>query len=159
MPTITLTVKYVNPPKPGKKRGSIKDTDDQMFGVFPDKLHLFETGKTYEVEYTSNEVGGVVYNTVKSATPLATSAPRNIPIGNGGSYKETSARDAERMFVCSILNAAVQGQQVEFNHQRVLAAVQFLRGIWQQTFGNEDSASLHVPQNNPVSAGNGNYRQ
>jgi hypothetical protein len=34
MPTMTMTVRYVNPPKPGKQRGSIKGTDDQILGVF-----------------------------------------------------------------------------------------------------------------------------
>jgi hypothetical protein len=28
MPIMTMTVKYVNPPKAGKQRGSIKGTDD-----------------------------------------------------------------------------------------------------------------------------------
>jgi hypothetical protein len=34
MPTMTMTVKYVNPPKAGKQRGSIKGADDQILGVF-----------------------------------------------------------------------------------------------------------------------------
>jgi hypothetical protein len=69
MPTTTMTVRYVNPPKPGKQRGSIKGTDDQILGVFADKLHLFESGATYEIEYSETVSNGVTYRNVKSATP------------------------------------------------------------------------------------------
>ena len=59
MPTMIMTVKYVNPPKAGKQRGSIKGTDDQILGVFADKMHLFEPGSTYEIEYTETVSSGV----------------------------------------------------------------------------------------------------
>lgn len=168
MPTVTLTVKYVNPPKPGKNRGSIKDTDDVIYGVFGDKLHQFEAGKTYDIDYTEQDVNGVTYRTVKSVTPLSSGAPKSsasTPSSGGGSYRETSARDAERMFVCSILNAAIQGQQVEFNRQRVGAAVAMLRGVWQETFGQADGITL-PQQREPApparvangAAMNGNHR-
>jgi hypothetical protein len=68
---MTMTVKYVNPPKAGKQRGSIKGTDDQILGVFADKMHLFEAGATYEIEYTETTSSGVTYRNVKSATAVA----------------------------------------------------------------------------------------
>ena len=32
-------IAYVNPPKPGKKMGSIKTADGEFYNVWPDKLH------------------------------------------------------------------------------------------------------------------------
>jgi hypothetical protein len=34
----------VTPLKAGKQRGSIKGTDDQILGIFADKMHLLEPG-------------------------------------------------------------------------------------------------------------------
>ena len=70
MPTMTMTIKYVNPPKPGKQRGSIKGIDDQIVGVFADKLHLFREGGTYEIDYTETSANGTTYRNVKSATAV-----------------------------------------------------------------------------------------
>jgi hypothetical protein len=57
MPTATVEVAYVNEPKPGKKMGSIKATNGTYYGVWPDKLNLFEPGRTYEIIYTTSESG------------------------------------------------------------------------------------------------------
>lgn len=68
MPTTTMTIAYINPPKPGKQRGSIKGTDGRFLGCFADKFHLFEIGQTYDVEYNEIPMNGTVLKTVKSAT-------------------------------------------------------------------------------------------
>lgn len=57
MAVANVTVKYVNPPRPGKKKGSIKTDADEYIGVWPDKLHLFEPGNSYRIIYTENEYG------------------------------------------------------------------------------------------------------
>jgi hypothetical protein len=110
MPTTTMTVKYVNPPKAGKQRGSIKATDGQILGVFADKLHLFEPGSTYEIEYTETISNGVTYRNVKSATVIA--APADTPTPPAPAtfhgYRETSPTDAKRMFVCANLTALIR---------------------------------------------------
>jgi hypothetical protein len=114
MPTMTMTVKYVNPPKAGKQRGSIKGTDDQILGVFADKMHLFEPGSTYEIEYTETVSSGVTYRNVKSATAIAAPTTSSAPSPTAhNTYRETSANDAKRMFVCANLSALIRAGEVK----------------------------------------------
>ena len=51
MPIAAVTIQYVNPPKEGRKMGSIKTEELGYIGVWPDKLDLFQKGKRYVVEY------------------------------------------------------------------------------------------------------------
>lgn len=139
MPTATITAKYVNPPKEGKKKGSVKTADDQMFGVWADKISHFQVGGIYDIEYTE-ETGqdGKVWKTIKTATKKGESRPT---FGGGGarnSYRETSAKDAERMFVCSILNAAIAAGKVEFSGEKLRFAVNGLRSVWADTFAADE---------------------
>lgn len=53
MPTATITVEYVNQPKPGKKMGSIKGSDGQYYGVWPNDLNQFRQGETVTIEYSA----------------------------------------------------------------------------------------------------------
>jgi hypothetical protein len=137
MPTMTMTVKYVNPPKAGKQRGSIKGTDDQILGVFADKLHLFEPGSTYEIEYTETASNGVTYRNVKSATAVtAPATPAGAAPSNGfNTYRETSANDAKRMFVCANLSALIRAGEVKNDKASLWNATQLLCSLWDHTFG------------------------
>ena len=145
----TVTVKYVNPPKDGKKRGTIKTTDDQFIGVWADKIHLFEVGKTYELEMTETESNGVTYRNVKTVkmveTPPAQVAAAAAAVSGGGTYRETCAKDAERMFTCSILNAFIQAGKVDLNGPQLVNHTLMLRKVWQHTFGQTAEAAAAVP--------------
>lgn len=143
MPSLTMTVKYVNPPTQGKRRGTIKGADNQYLGVFGDKIHLFQAGQTYEIEYTeSTSTDGVTYRNVVTASqvmPAQASKPvADVPVrnnGGGNTYRETCAKDAERMFVCGALNAALHSSQVQPTRQSVGVFVNVLRGVWRDSFG------------------------
>ena len=137
MPTMTMTVKYVNPPKAGKQRGSIKGADDQILGVFADKVHLFEPGSTYDIEYTETVSSGVTYRNVKSATAVAAAAaPANAaPSAAHNTYRETSANDAKRMFVCANLSALIRAGEVKNYKASLWNATQLLCSLWDHTFG------------------------
>lgn len=52
--TAKITVQHVNPPKEGKQYGSIRDTDGNYW---PDKFGDFETDKTYEIKYRTENGG------------------------------------------------------------------------------------------------------
>lgn len=67
----TVTVKFVNQPKDGKKKGSIKTMDGQTYGVWADKLNQFQQGKTYELEYESEEWQGKTYLNAKKWKEVA----------------------------------------------------------------------------------------
>jgi hypothetical protein len=137
MPSMTMTVKYVNPPKAGKQRGSIEGTDDQILGVFADKMHLFEPGSTYEIEFTETTSGGVTYRNVKSATAVAAPAtPAGAAPSNGlNTYREISANDAKRMFVCANLSALIRAGEVKNDKASLWNATQLLCSLWDHTFG------------------------
>lgn len=66
MPQTEITVRYINEPKPGKKMGSIKDTNDNYYGVWPDKLHTYEVGKTYSIAYDEDHSNGRTFRNIKS---------------------------------------------------------------------------------------------
>lgn len=52
-PTADIEIKYVNPPKPGKKFGNVKDVEGGLWLVDPAKLNQFSPGMKCKVEYTS----------------------------------------------------------------------------------------------------------
>lgn len=140
MGTATITVKYVNPPAAGKQKGSVKTADGQYFDVWADKIPNFQPNGVYDITYESREYNGRTYHTIKTANPKG-----SAPAPSGGfqrsgrnSYKETSARDAERMFVCSILKSFVEAGKVQINPNELLHAVNMLRSIWDETFGADD---------------------
>lgn len=152
----TVTVQYVNPPKPGKKSGTIKSIDGQMFGVWPDKLGDFEPGETYEIDFTEKAVGGITYRDVKAVRPAATrtsqrrqaataaspppaqtnghAAPQHG--GSGGQYyRPTAPVDAERMWTCGLLQAFIKTGRLDLNEDMLTQATNILRSTWQATFG------------------------
>lgn len=136
MPNIRMTVKYINDPKPGKVRGSIKGTDDSFLGVHQDKLSQFEVGKTYDIEYTENGE----WKTVTSAREIPIEKPHLVtneakPASSSGTYRETCAKDAERMFVCATLGALIKAGEVKNDKRQLWEATNMLRGLWGATFG------------------------
>jgi hypothetical protein len=149
MPKETITVKYLNPPREGKKRGSIKTTDDRFFGVFPETIHLFNVGGTYEIEYTDGEYANVKPGSVKQVASSAPLVPAVAPppprAGEGGEgealahvrtdyFRQTHPIDAERMFVCSLLNAAIAKGLVTLDRKQLAETTLMLRGLWNYAF-------------------------
>src|SRR5215468_69925 len=138
MPMHRLTIKYVNPPKEGKKRGSIKGTDDSFFLVIPGDLHLFEPGKTYDVVYIQNGE----WKTVQSATAVEASPQRPTPTAApaashdmGGEFnRQTNPIDAQRMFVCANLTAFIAAGKVELDPKSLGDAVNMLKRLWTYAF-------------------------
>jgi hypothetical protein len=140
----TITVQYVNPPKPGKKMGSIKDTTGRYINVWPDKLAQFQPNGTYNVLIEEGSWQGKQTYTLKSMADEAPAPKANgsAPIQEAKPLKpvplaprETSGKDAERMFVCSLMNAGIQAGQINLGEDDLTSTVTSLRFVWQQTFG------------------------
>jgi hypothetical protein len=146
--TATVKVQYVNMPKEGKKKGSIRDSEGDYYGVWADKLHDFQAGETYEITFRENNGYRDVVAVKRAPAPkvaeekpytvVKTADPR--PAANGY-YRPTSPRDAERMFVCSILNAFIQTGRIENDGPALSHAVNTLRAVWGETFGTDDLAA------------------
>jgi hypothetical protein len=116
MPIETITVQYVNEPKPGKKMGSIKATDGRYFGVYPDKLGLYFKGQAATIEYDASEVNGRTFYNVRRKVDAAngSSSASPQPAASQGGTNQRS----EEMFVMGFLNrfydgAGSQGMTVE----------------------------------------------
>ena len=80
-------------------------------------------------------------------TPSQTPPERHAPIPqsqpNGKKmdqqfYRPTAPRDAERMFVCSTLNAFIQTGRINDDVETLTRAVRDLRQVWAETFGIDD---------------------
>jgi hypothetical protein len=144
----TLTVQYVNEPKPGKKLGNIKGIDGQIWFVAPGMLRRFSEGETYKVEYAESHANGVIYRHIKNVyltTPTKALTPATPqPQTNGKKMDQsnwnrpTSPRDSERMFVCSTLNAFIQTGRVNNDVEVLVEYVNALRQVYQRTFGADD---------------------
>lgn len=137
MAQATIKVAYVNPPKPGKKLGSIKDENGNYYGVWPDKLSLFEPGRTYTIEFTEE-------NGFKNFKKLAGS-------GGSSSARGSGALDAkaEEMFVMGFMNRCYQGACSVPSKTELVNGMLALRSAWQFVWDpNTDlpKAAAPVPQ-------------
>lgn len=66
LPTTEITVAYINPPKEGKKMGSVKTADGQFYNVFENMLAQFSKGMKCRVEYEARpKDGGGEWRTIK----------------------------------------------------------------------------------------------
>ena len=142
-----IHVAFVNAPRPGDKKGSLKTKDGVYYGVWADQWSRIEgqvqEGGTYEIEYDESEFKGKTYRNIKTEkgikTILApgTETPDQYK-GNGTFKYATNPTDAERMFVCSIMNAYVAAGKVMMNGTELVHGVKILRSVWQETFGRDE---------------------
>lgn len=139
MKTETIQVKFVNPPKAGKKKGSIKDSNDNIYGAFPNILSQFTAGAAYEVTYSEEDWNGATWKTIKSVKKVADAPAGNGPGPSSSTYRETSSKDAERMWVTAVVRAGIQGGQIQFNDEALTMAVNDARKAWRNTFGKSDA--------------------
>ena len=100
MPSATVTVRYVNPPKDGGKRGSIKTVDDEFYGVWPETFHLFEPGRTYRIEYSEKDIGGRTLRNVRKVM-LAGSPSAPLPSASVPAASK-SITEAEWQLICAL---------------------------------------------------------
>lgn len=134
MQQTTITVQYVNQPRAsGGKKGSVKDSEGRYWGVWADKLDQFKAGQSYDILYETSQWQGKDQHTIKSASARGAAVPATN--GHTTPRQPTAPTDAERMFVCSILNAFIQAGKVDLHQPSVTAAVNMLRDTWQTTFG------------------------
>ena len=106
MPYATVTVRYVNDPKPGKKMGSIKSTDDVYYGAWPNQLRQFESGQTYDIEY--EELG----SGFKKFVRFQDEGQRQEPTKANGARRPGSGDQTEDNACMGLVNRAFHGTGV-----------------------------------------------
>lgn len=141
----TVTVAYVNPPKEGKRKGSIKDSAGVYYGVWTDKLSNFEPGETYEIDYRENngfrDVVAVKraqpkqqqqddrgYTVVRTADPTPKAPPN-------GYYRPTSPEDKASMFRCACVTAAIKSRQVALTRDALASLIQEVNAAYELAAG------------------------
>jgi hypothetical protein len=145
----TITVDRIFPAKAQGKSANIKDTSGLLFGVWPDKLGLFNVGETYEIEFSSKVSNGVTYRDIKTAKMVARSEPPSLQSGatrtasppgapSGQYFRPTSPKDARRMFICSQMNALITSHQVQVSAQGIADSIVMLADAYDATLGRED---------------------
>lgn len=142
----TITVQYVNPPAPGKKRGTIKTTAGETFGVWPDMIGSFQVGNSYDIEIEGKPFNGTTLYNVTDVRPVTKpvavatdgkTSPSSPPSYNP--YRETSPKDGERMFVCATLVALIQAGEVKNDKRQLWETTNMLRGLWGAAFGESNT--------------------
>lgn len=144
--TTTIAVKYVNAPKEGKQRGSIKGTNNEFFGVPANKLSQFEPGMTYDIRYTQDgEWRTVVSGTLIEPERKAEPARKTAAPPAGDTNRATHPTDAERMWVCSLLNAAISARVVDPRDPKALAEITMIyKRLWNYAFvANQSGEPVH----------------
>lgn len=130
MPTATINVQYVNPPKPGKKQGSIKTVDGQFYGVDPTQLGQFREGGTYTVEYDTHVYQGKEYKTFRRMDGVL---PLPAPVQTG----RPAHTQAVEMFVMGVIGRAMQGVGTLPDREILTTWVRTLRRAWTDGFAAE----------------------
>lgn len=124
MNAATIDVRFVDRPKEGKKQGTIKAADGSLYGVWLDKIGLFQPGKRYEIEFTERDYQGKVYRTITkcrlSETPKPAAGPAN-----------TTASDEH--LVGAVLAAGVQAGLIEFTEQSLTHAIGTIRNAYRRS--------------------------
>ena len=151
-----IQVAYVNPPKPGKKMGSIKSTAGDYYSVYPDKLGLFTVGQVYSIQVDVSAQGyksfkgfaGAVSNNglgaVGSMAPIGNmqaaklAAPRPMGAPNGGTK-------SEEMFVMAVVGRALNGAGTVPDLDTLTQWVRDSRQAWRDGF-NDPQPSQQAQQ-------------
>ncbi len=118
MPTVhqqEVTIQYVNLVKPGKKFGSIKTSEGQIFACPPDLLNQFSVGEVCKIDYGTWDSGG--FHIVKKVQAVA--APplkQNI-------RPSVAPREGRQIFVAAILKEFISKGDVPLDPDAIAGAI------------------------------------
>lgn len=127
MSTAAIQVAYVNPPKEGKTKGSIKTDQGEFYEVFPNQLGLFRPGASYEIDYSERNWQGKVYRTVNKCRPQDKPA---VVRSEGNSTAPSNETEFE--FVARVLSASIQACAVTYTREGLTDAVRMLRSVYRE---------------------------
>lgn len=128
MSTAVVQVAFVNQPKQGKSKGSIKTNEGEFFEVWPNQLGLFRPGASYEIDFAERTWNGRVYRTVAKCRPQdrpAVVRATEQDLAAGGNNEELE-------FVARVLSASIQACAVEYTQQGLAEAARMLRNVYRE---------------------------
>lgn len=126
-----ITVQYVNPPKAGKKWGSIKATDGAYYSGPPAMLDRFRQGETCKIEYTLGGSDGTLKAIKqKIETPAALqrliAAPPRAP---------ANPSDGERMGTMGMVNSFIRSGTVDMQRDSIKNVIKICRDAYNDIWG------------------------
>lgn len=127
MSTAAIQVAYVNQPREGKTKGSIKTDQGIFYEVSPNQLGLFRPGATYEIEFSERNWNGKTYRTVNKCRPQdkpAAVRSEPSPVAPGD--------DKEFEFVARVLSASIHACAVEYTQKGLADAARMLRNVYRE---------------------------
>jgi hypothetical protein len=126
--TAEIIVKAVYPPKPGKQVGTLKTAEGELYGVWPDKLGLFQPGQRYTVQYVDRPYKGKNYRSItkRLAAPAVQATPENTTPSSPRQFM------GEEQFVAHLLAASLQSQMIELNDRDLTRATSLFQTVYRQ---------------------------
>ena len=137
-----IEVAYVNPPKEGAKKGSIKTKDGKYISVWPDKLNQFTVGGRYSVnvDATTTDEGKTFFSlkNVVGSTPAQA--------GNAGAAKGGARSSDDAMAVMAIVGKAYEGTGGIPDAATLAMQMKAIRVAWHRAFNEFDPTTVVVTQ-------------
>jgi hypothetical protein len=131
MAIANITVQYVNQPKEGAKKGTIKTDTGEVYGVWADKLQNYAVGGKYTIEYDESTFQGRQYKSVKRI--IQSAAGTSSPGGSGGAPNNANTKSVE-MAVMGIVGKAYEGSGGLPPEDTMFAEMLAVRGAWTRAF-------------------------
>ena len=127
MPEAEITCQFINHPKEGKRRGSIKSSEGKYYWADGATLKRFSVGEVCTIEYDSKpRDGGGEWLTIKRKVSTSSAPPvpqmRNL----------TNPKDSEQIFVTAVLKGMTGPQD---SQATLVAKINMLRQAYRTTFG------------------------
>lgn len=76
--TETITVAKIDQPAPGRKQGTIHDTNGGRWKAWGDKLQNYQIGSTYTITYKTNSFNGTQFNVIENAVLALQGSPQQV---------------------------------------------------------------------------------
>jgi hypothetical protein len=119
--TVTITPKYVNPPKEGKKYGSLKTDDGVQYAAPPSVTSACEPGVPVTIEWEGQTWGGNPVMVVRRVVGAqhghnGGAHPHPQPNGNGRHSAAGGDAKAREMFIMGVVGRAMGSGQFEASH-------------------------------------------
>jgi hypothetical protein len=133
MNAAVIKVRFANPPREGKKKASIKTDDDQIFGVWPRQLGLFQPGRSYKIEFEESTWKGQTYRTITKCEPAADVEERTNEAGTS-SQRGSQTNSVEAQFVARVLSASIMLGAVKLERDSLTSATKLIRTVYRDTF-------------------------
>ena len=156
---IELTIQYVNPPKTGKRFGSIKSSEGDTYWGSGQTINQFRQGEVCQIEYTeSTGQDGMVWKRISKKLAGMAQPQKVIPQVRA----QTNPRDQKQIFITALLKETVTPTDTK---TMLIARAQMLAEVYEHLFGpqkkqeTESALDDQIPDGPPDYPEEGNWER